>query len=56
MKRVIAEAAEAMLAPVVADVKAAVGDAVFGVDETGLAHVWMGLRNGRGVTEATAGR
>ena len=49
-----AEAAEAMLAPVVADVKAALGDKVYGVDVPGLENVCMALLKERGMTFATA--
>ena len=49
-----AEAAEAMLAPVVADVKAALGDKVYGVDVPGLENVCMALLKERGITFATA--
>ena len=49
-----AEAAEAMLAPVVADVKASLGDKVYGVDVPGLENVCMALLKERGMTFATA--
>ena len=49
-----AEAAEAMLAPVVADVKAALGNKVYGVDVPGLENVCMALLKERGMTFATA--
>ena len=53
-KAATAEAAEAMLAPVVADVKAALGDKVYGVDVPGLENVCMALLKERGMTFATA--
>ena len=49
-----AEAAEAMLAPVVAEVKAALGDVMYGVDVSGLEEVCMALLKERGWTFATA--
>jgi nicotinamide-nucleotide amidase len=53
-KAATAEAAEAMLTPVVADVKAALGDKVYGVDVPGLENVCMALLKERGMTFATA--
>lgn len=48
------EAAETMLAPVVADVKAALGDKVYGVDVPGLENLCLALLKERGMTFATA--
>ena len=53
-KAASAEAAEAMLAPVVAEVRAALGDYVYGVDVKGLEEVCFQLLKERGLTLATA--
>lgn len=49
-----AEAAEALLAPVVAEVRAALGDYVYGVDVSGLEEACLHLLKARGLTLATA--
>ena len=48
------EEAEAMLAPVIADVRAALGDLVYGVDVSSLEEVCFRLLKERGLTFATA--
>ena len=48
------EAAEAMLDPVVSDVRAALGDIVYGVDVKGLEYACVSALRGRGLTLATA--
>lgn len=48
------EAAEALLAPVIAEVKAALGDFVYGMDVTGLEEACKLLLQERGLTFATA--
>ena len=53
-KAASAEEAEAMLAPVVAEVRAALGDYVYGVDVKGLEEVCFHLLKERGLTLATA--
>ena len=53
-KAASAEAAEALLAPVVAEVRAALGDYVYGVDVKGLEEVCFHLLKERGLTLATA--
>lgn len=49
-----AEAAEALLSPVVAEVRALLGDIVYGVDVSGLEEVCLRLLRERGLTFATA--
>lgn len=53
-KAASAEEAEAMLAPVVEQVKALLGDVVYGVDVPGLETVCMALLKEKGLTLATA--
>ena len=53
-KAASAEGAEVMLAPVVAEVRAALGDYVYGVDVKGLEEVCFHLLKERGLTLATA--